>query len=157
MKHVLPGRVGHSEMSSEQRIRPLALAVVRDGDRLLVYEGHDPVKGETFYRPLGGGIEFGELGAEALARELREELGATVRDVRFLGALENVFTYAGERGHEIALMYEVALAEPVEHGTRVLDDDAVAVWVPLSEFREGRAPLYPDGLLELLDSSPNER
>lgn len=141
----------------EQRIRPLALAVVRDGDRLLVYEGHDPVKDETFYRPLGGGIEFGERGAEAVARELHEELGATARDVRFLGVLENVFTYAGEPGHEIALMYEVELAEPIENRTRILDDDAEAVWVPLSALRAGREPLYPDGLLELLDSSPNAR
>jgi 8-oxo-dGTP pyrophosphatase MutT (NUDIX family) len=85
---------------------------VRDGDRLLVYEGYDSVKDERFYRPLGGGIEFGELGAEAVAREVREELGATVSDVRFLGVLESVFTYAGEPGHELVLMYEVALADP---------------------------------------------
>jgi ADP-ribose pyrophosphatase YjhB (NUDIX family) len=124
---------------------------------LLVYEGHDPVKGETFYRPLGGGIEFGERGAEAVVRELREELGATARDVRFLGVLENVFMYAGEPGHEIALMYEVTLAEPVADGTRVLDDDAEASWIPLSAFGEGGSPLYPDGLLELLGSSANAR
>jgi 8-oxo-dGTP pyrophosphatase MutT (NUDIX family) len=130
---------------------------VRDADRLLVYAGYDAVKDETFYRPLGGGIEFGERGADAVARELHEELGATAGDVRFLGVLENVFTYVGEPGHEIALMYEVTLAEPVAHGTRVLDDDAEAVWVPLSAFREGGSPLYPDGLLELLASSPNDR
>jgi ADP-ribose pyrophosphatase YjhB (NUDIX family) len=130
---------------------------VRDGDRLLVYEGRDPVKGETFYRPLGGDIEFGERGAVAVARELHEELGATARDVNFLGVLENVFTYAGEPGHEIALMYDVALAEPVVHGTRVLDDDAEAIWASLSAFRGGGSTLYPDGLLELLDSSENAR
>jgi ADP-ribose pyrophosphatase YjhB (NUDIX family) len=135
------------------RIRPLALAVVREEDSLLVFEGHDPVKDETFYRPLGGGIEFGELGADAVARELLEELGATVLEARLLGVLENVFTYAGEPGHELALMYEVSLAEPVAHGTRVLDDDAEAVWIPLATFRDGRAPLYPDGLLELVDGS----
>jgi ADP-ribose pyrophosphatase YjhB (NUDIX family) len=140
-----------------KQIRPLALAVVRDGDRLLVYQGHDPIKDETFYRPLGGGIEFGERGADAVARELREELGATVRDARFLGVLENVFTYAGQPGHEIALMYGVALAEPVAHGTRVLDDEGEAIWMPLSAFREGGSTLYPDGLLELLDNSANAR
>ena len=131
---------------------------MRDGDRLLVYEGHDPVKRETFYRPLGGGIDFGERGAEAVARELREELGVAVRDVRFLGVLENVFVYAGEPGHELALMYELELVEPVEDGAQILDTDARAFWIPMSEFREGRARLYPDGLPELLEgSSANAR
>jgi len=41
------------------QIRPLAIYLFRDGDRILVGEGNDPVKRETFYRPLGGGIEFG--------------------------------------------------------------------------------------------------
>ena len=48
-------------------IRPIALAVPRRGDDLLVFEGHDPTKGQTFYRPLGGGIDFGET-AEAAVR-----------------------------------------------------------------------------------------
>ncbi len=31
------------------RIRPTALAIVRRGDDLLVYQGNDPTLGETFY------------------------------------------------------------------------------------------------------------
>ena len=49
-------------------IRPIALAIIRDQGRILVFEGRDPLKPETFYRPLGGGIEFGERGAEALRK-----------------------------------------------------------------------------------------
>jgi hypothetical protein len=41
-------------------IRPVALCVFRNNDGILVFEGYDDVKGETFYRPPGGGIEFGE-------------------------------------------------------------------------------------------------
>jgi 8-oxo-dGTP pyrophosphatase MutT (NUDIX family) len=40
----------------------------------LVAHGHDSVKSEDFYRPLGGGIEFGELSEAALRREIKEEL-----------------------------------------------------------------------------------
>ena len=36
------------------------------------------MKGQIFYRPLGGVIEFGERGAETVARELKEEIGADV-------------------------------------------------------------------------------
>jgi 8-oxo-dGTP pyrophosphatase MutT (NUDIX family) len=131
--------------------------VIRDGDRRLGYEGYDPVKGSRFYRPLGGGIEFGERGVDAIERELREELGATARDVRFLGLLESIFEYDGRPGHEIALMYEVTLAEPVADRTRLLDDDCEALWIPLPAFGPGGAPLYPDGLLERLGSSANAR
>lgn len=42
-------------------IRPIAVAVPRRGEDLLVFEYHDSTKDETFHRPLGGGIDFGEI------------------------------------------------------------------------------------------------
>ena len=51
------------------------------------------IKDETFYRPIGGRIEFGERGAETVAREIREEINAEVANLVYLGALENIFTY----------------------------------------------------------------
>lgn len=41
-------------------VRPVAICLIRKGDAILVLEGRDEVKGETFYRPLGGAVEFGE-------------------------------------------------------------------------------------------------
>ena len=93
-------------MKSAGRIRALALCVVRKDGKLLVFEGYDPTKRQTFYRLLGGGIEFGEYGHQAAARELREELGAEVVDLRYLGTIENIFIYDGQPGHEIALIFE---------------------------------------------------
>jgi ADP-ribose pyrophosphatase YjhB (NUDIX family) len=139
-----------------KRIRPLALGIFRHAGRLLVFEGYDAIKRETFYRPLGGGIEFGETGAQALAREIREEIGAEVMNVCYLGLCENIFTYAGETGHEIVLLYEADLADKSLYER----DDLQAVepggvtfrvlWKPLSDFADDRVPLYPDGLLALL-------
>jgi len=78
------------------QIRAIAICLFLNGDRVLVNEALDPVKGLRFCRPLGGGIQFGETGAQAVAREIREEIGAKVTDVRYIGTLENIFTYLGQ-------------------------------------------------------------
>jgi len=69
--------------------------------------------------------------------------------------IENIFTYDGKPGHEIVLVYEAAFCdlgqyELVATTCRDNGEEFVAVWKPLDEFREGRAILYPEGLLELL-------
>ncbi|HEU5438681.1 MAG TPA: NUDIX domain-containing protein, partial [Ktedonobacterales bacterium] len=83
------------------KVRAIALCVFRDGDRVLVQEGYDPSKDETFYRALGGTIEFGERSQQTVARELQEEIGAEVQDLEFLATIESVFTFDGLPGHEI--------------------------------------------------------
>ncbi len=92
-------------------IRSLAICVFRNDDRIFVFEGYGPSKREAFYRPLGGAIEFGESSRKAIARELREEIGAEVSELRYLGTLENVFTYDGKPGHEIVLVHDGEFAD----------------------------------------------
>ena len=142
-------------MMQEQRIRALALAVFRRGDAILVGEGYDPLKNQTFYRPLGGGIEFGEHSLVALRREMREEIGAEIKNVRLLGTVENLFVFNGVPGHEIVQMYEAefvdeSLYAQVEFTVNEGPLIGKAVWKSLGEFQNGEAPLYPEGLLGLL-------
>lgn len=136
-------------------IRPIAAAVIRAGDRLLVWEDHDPATGEVVCVPLAGGIEFGETGAEAVARELVEEIGRAPSAVRFLGFLEDIFDWNGQRRHELWVVYDVELAgDDLSQAGEVVvrEDDGtsyVARWRGLDEFRSS-ARLGPDGLLELI-------
>ena len=138
------------------RVRPLALGLLLYEDRLLFAEGRDPVKGETFYRALGGEIEFGERGAEAVVRELREELGRGVRVRVALGCVENRFTYRGRPGHELVLEYVVEFAPGEEPADLVpvaaREGDAVftARWLPLAEVIAGAHRVYPEGLPQRL-------
>ena len=139
-------------------IRPIAICVFRRDGRILAAEHYEPLKQQTFYRPLGGSIEFGEYSATTVQRELQEELGAEVTDLRYLGALENVFTYNGQTGHEIVLVYDGAFVDHSLYGRPGLDaveDNGApfrAVWLNLADCRlPGAPPVYPTGLLELLE------
>ena len=56
-------------MNKFKEIRPVVLGLAVRNNKLLVSEGFDTVKNETFYRCLGGGIEFLEKSEDALKRE----------------------------------------------------------------------------------------
>ena len=138
------------------RVRPKAVCVCRHGDRILVNAALDAVKGQQYYGPLGGEIEFGERAADAVARELREEIGVALADVRLLGVLENLFTYEGVPGHEIVFVFDARLADASLYARATLVGEEsnghtfVAQWLPLATFAPGGPPLYPDGLYALL-------
>ena len=135
--------------------RPIAICVVRRDNKIFVAEGFDSVKNETFYRPLGGTIEFGEYGRDTAVRELMEEVGEPLTNVRFLGTSENIFTLLGRPGHEIVLIYEGDFVNEDVYSKPSIEareGDAVFIarWMSISDFVGGRFPLYPDGLLEML-------
>jgi ADP-ribose pyrophosphatase YjhB (NUDIX family) len=137
-------------------IRPIAICVFRRGDMIFVGDGYDTVKREVFYRPLGGAIKFGEHSRDAVVREIREEIGQEITDLCYLGTLENIFTCDGQPGHEIvqvyradfadSTMYEQASMTGTEGGGLVFE----ALWKAVTDFEREEAPLYPDGLLQLL-------
>ena len=62
-------------------IRVIAIGIFTRGTELLVFQGYDKVKGSFYYRPLGGGVEPGERAADALRREIREELGEEITEM----------------------------------------------------------------------------
>ncbi len=141
------------------RIRPLVICVFRHAGRILVTEASDPMKGnQVFYRPLGGGIEFGEFAVQALAREMREEINAEVANLRYLGTLENIFTFNGTPGHEIVLVYDGEFVDQTLYEREWIDGCEIEmddqqfrnVWRPVEDFRTGTPPLYPDGLYALI-------
>lgn len=140
------------------QIRPIAICVFLKNNRILVSEGYDPIKNEYFYRPLGGGIEFGESSKETICRELMEEISMEVDEatLTYLGAVENIFTFNGNLGHEIVIIYDGTLKDSNAYeqaelfGKEANGEEIRAVWKDLNEFGEGKSILYPTGLLEIL-------
>lgn len=140
-----------------RKIRPLALAILKnESGKILLHRSHDSVKNETFYRPLGGGIEFGESGAVAIVREIEEELGIMVQVDSLAATFENIFVYEGKPGHEIVLLFETRFVDPANYRRQELDiveSGKVinkAVWRSVDEIRSEGAKLYPIGIERLL-------
>ena len=137
-------------------IRAKAVCVCRDGERILVGAGMDSVKQQTFYGPLGGGVEFGERAADAIRREMLEELNVELGEIVLLGVLENIFTYEGEPGHEIVFVFDARLVDESLYGRDLITGEESngqrfeALWLPVHDFGPGGPPLYPHGLYDLL-------
>lgn len=139
------------------KIRPLALALLKnEKGRLLLHKAYDSTAKESFYRPLGGGIEFQERGEDAIAREIHEELGLKVTVDRLIEVFENIFVYEGKPGHEIVMLfatrfqdvknYEFTELDIVEGGKII----GQAVWRTVEEIRSEGSKIYPAGIENVL-------
>jgi 8-oxo-dGTP pyrophosphatase MutT (NUDIX family) len=138
------------------KIRPIAICLFQDGERILVAEYRD-AKRRPFFRPLGGAIKFGEYGHECIIREIGEELGKEVRDLTYAGTIENLFSSGGLLGHEIVLVFRAAFIDPGMYDIDSIEcqeEDGstfVAKWKSVSTLENGECPLYPDGILDYMD------
>lgn len=122
--------------------------VLHDGDLLLVRRGRGPAAG--WWALPGGHVEVGEVLAEAVVRELREETALE-------GACGRLVNYAEsflDGQHFVILSFEVTVLDRTQPVAG--DDAAEARWVPLSEVAElnlveGLAEfLHENGVLDVI-------
>ena len=87
-----------------------AAAIIRREGHVLI---HRSTTDDSWALP-GGRVEMGEISAEALARELQEELGVAAEIGRLAIVMEDLFRYDGRVIHEMGFYYpaEIPLSFP---------------------------------------------
>lgn len=143
-------------------IRNIAICRIEKDDHLFVLEGYDPKKDETFYRPVGGGIEFGERAKDAAIREFHEELNTTITVNDQFQVFENIFEFNGQPGHEIVFILDAQFTDLSFYERKVYignegQAEFKAMWIPMSEFIVGKKILYPTGFASTLSKSNTHR
>lgn len=74
-------------------------------NRLLVAKrAKDPFKG-TFDLP-GGFVDFEETGEEAIKREIMEEIGVNIDQVKYIFSLPNIYLYSGFQVPTLDMFFE---------------------------------------------------
>jgi ADP-ribose pyrophosphatase YjhB (NUDIX family) len=89
----------------ERRFQCRVAGIAVDGGRVLLHRAVF----EDFWTFPGGRAELGEPLTDGLRREMREELDTEVTVERLLWVVENFFTYAGKRYHELGFYFLMTL------------------------------------------------
>jgi 8-oxo-dGTP pyrophosphatase MutT (NUDIX family) len=142
-------------MYQENQIRVLALGLIRNGDRTFLSEGFDPVKQQTFYRAMGGGVDFGETSYDALKREFQEEIQAELTNIKYLGCIENLFVFNGKTGHELLQLFECDFVDPKFYELDQLEfaegeRKKTALWMDIETCKSGNLRIVPEQFLDYL-------
>lgn len=140
-------------MDKFKEIRPIVLGIIKKENKILVSKGYDKIKNETFYRCIGGGIEFLETSNDALKREFKEELNIDIEVGEFLGISENIFTYNGKNAHELILFYNATIKDSdFKEKYHIIDDNTEtdAIWVDVDKFISKELKIYPEQMFKYL-------
>lgn len=113
-----------------------AAFIINDNDEMLVVRrAKEPAKG-TLDLP-GGFVDMYETVEEGMRREIKEETGLDVQDIRYLFSSPNVYEYSGMGIHTLDmdfLVYVHGDPETLKASILAADDAAEALWIPVSKI-----------------------
>ena len=137
-----------TEQRKKGHIRPLGIAVIRKGNKVLALKGYDSKKETYFYRLPGGGIHFCETAKDAVIRELKEEIGVDIQIIKPLPAVENIFEFEGNIGHELIFPFECKLPDSLsEQETFPMIEQQLETKSMEYVSIDSEIPIYPEGIL----------
>ena len=141
--------------NDRSNIRVKAYAVFRRGREILVNEVRESDGTLKGFRIPGGHVEFGEKAFDAVQREIREELGAEIENLRMMPMIENVYTYNGAPGHEVIFTYTAEFIDKsfyARDSFEAFEDSGkpfTLFWLDPAKCPAG-TEIFPSGLIALL-------
>ena len=110
-----------------------AAFIVNDREEMLVVRrAKEPAKG-TLDLP-GGFVDMDETAEEGMRREIKEETGLDVGDIRYLFSSPNVYQYSGMGIHTLDMDFLVRVPGGSVAVTAA-DDAAEALWIPITQVK----------------------
>lgn len=140
-------------MDKFKEIRPIVLGFAMQNNKILVEEKRDTNKNTTFYRFLGGGVEFQETTCNAIKREFSEEINTEVKVEKLLDVIENIFEFNGKKAHELIFLYKITIDEKDIRKEYIINDTAgefKAKWIDINEFKENKKTIFPKEIYKYL-------
>jgi NAD+ diphosphatase len=110
-------------LTSYPRISPAVIVLIERGDRILLARGHAFVPGR--FGIVAGFVEPGESLEEAVAREVQEEVGIELADIRYFGSQPWPFPHGimiGFRARSLSESLTIDGTELAEAGWYSVDD-----------------------------------
>jgi len=129
-----------------QHFQPVILAVIEQDNKYLFTKRIDTFKEHHGKWQLpGGGLEFTETPEEALHREVREELGVQVTDVKLIPYID---TKVRDMWQGIFISYHCRLKDP--HAEIVLNEEASEHrWFTREELDHSQFQIF-EGCVEII-------
>ncbi len=130
--------------------------LIDDQERVLLIWGCDPAKPDEcwWYTP-GGGVEPGESFAEALRRELQEEIGLDTDHVgEIVFESTTRFAYDGRQFHQRNLFFDVRVSDFEADLSALSAEERLGIlsvhWLTLDEMRSTPHFIYPPTLPDIV-------
>ena len=134
-------------------IQCVAHGLIIKNSQVLVYRVVDKTSKKSFYRSIGGHVEFGETSSQTLKREFVEEINHEITIIKKLGIYENIFSYKGKKAHEYITLSEVEFKDKsVYKMNKIVGNEGpsrqfIASWVPISKFLNKEEIIFPEQIL----------
>ena len=144
------------ESNSNSNIQCVSIGLISNKSDLLVYQVTDQVSNNSFFRLIGGHIEFGESAVEALKREFKEEIDQEIININSLGVFENIFFYKGKEQHEFVSLFSCDFSNKEMYKKKEIigyegpSRTFNARWIDLNQFKNNHKILYPDQILKYI-------
>ena len=121
---------------------------------LLLYECH--WEGMHFYLPPGGHIEHGEYAHQAVEREVKEELGAKIKNVKLWRTIENIFATKEKLRHEYVFCFTADFVDKKFYDQKQIeayedDKKQLLCWYSKEDVVKHKMFVVPKGILEVLE------